>query len=137
MSQSKSVFQSEPQSSSHWVWHQPSARPLHHPTCEAAEPERPEPLFAQSVIQHSQGVAGVVQLAASYDAKVVQRQQTHRHVSYEDIALHLHDALKKRRRQNTQDESVVAIKTSGLTTQMNMKMCILVGRRGRGFHEGV
>ena len=46
-------------------------------TCEAAEPQRPEPLCTQSVIQHSQGVAGVVQLAASYDPKVVQRQQTH------------------------------------------------------------
>lgn len=41
-------------------------------TREAAKAERPE-----SVIQHRQGVTGVVQLAASDDPKVVQGHQTH------------------------------------------------------------
>lgn len=39
--------------------------------CEATKPERPQPLTGVSVIQHSQRVAGVVQLAASYDPKAV------------------------------------------------------------------
>ncbi|TNN51701.1 hypothetical protein EYF80_038113 [Liparis tanakae] len=72
---------------------------------DALGPQRAEPLFPQSVVQHGQGVAGVVQLAASDDAEVVQRQQAHRHVSHEDVALHLHDALEQRPRQNIRGEA--------------------------------
>lgn len=39
--------------------------------------KRPEPLAIQSVVHHSQSIAGVVQLAASYEPQVFQRDQTH------------------------------------------------------------
>lgn len=77
-----------------------SALLRHRPTGEATKPQRPEPPSAQSVIQHGQGVAGVVQLAASYDPKVVQRQQAHGHMSHEHVALDLHDPLRKRWTKN-------------------------------------
>lgn len=76
----------------HQLW-----APMYYQTCEATKPERPEPLSCQSVIEHSQGVAGVVQLAASYDPKVIQRHQTHWHLGDEHIALYLNDPLKKKR----------------------------------------
>lgn len=42
-------------------------------TREAAEAEGPQPLISVGVIQDSNCILGVVQLAASYDSKVVQR----------------------------------------------------------------
>lgn len=75
----------------HQLW-----APMYNQTCEATKPERPEPLSSQSVIEYSQGIAGVVQLAASYDPKVIQWHQTHWHLGNEHIALYLHNPLKKR-----------------------------------------
>lgn len=73
-----------------------STVPYYPPTWEAAEPQRPEPLSTPSVIQCSQGIAGVVQLAATDDPQVVQRNQIHWHMGYKYITLHLHNPLEKR-----------------------------------------
>lgn len=64
-------------------------------TCEATKPEGPQALIVQSVIQHSQSIAGIVQLAASNDPKIVQRHQAHRDMCNEYITLHLSDLLAR------------------------------------------
>lgn len=64
-------------------------------TRKTAETKSPEPLSIQGVIQGSEGVAGVIQLAASDDPQIVQRHVTHWHSGHEHITLHLHDPLRR------------------------------------------
>lgn len=66
-------------------------------TCKTAESKSPEPVSIQGVIQYSKGIAGVIQLAASDDPQIVQRNETHRHLGHKHITLHLHDPLRRQR----------------------------------------
>lgn len=65
------------------------------PTCKAAQAQCPEATVPQAVVRYRQGVAGVVELTAPDDPQVLQGQHTHRHMRHQDIAVHLHDALRK------------------------------------------
>lgn len=86
-------------------------------TCEATKPEGPQALIGLSVIQHSQSIAGIVQLAASYDPKIVQRHQAHRDMCNEYITLHLSDLLVRERQKTKQNKKVQIQKQRRIKTQ--------------------
>lgn len=101
------------------------------PTCKAAHAQRPEAVVPQAVVRHRQGVAGVVELTASDDPQVLQGEHTHRHVRHEDVAMHLHDALKKEQPFQLRLHSPLREQA------IERKTGLPAGRRGRAPREGV
>lgn len=101
------------------------------PTCKAAQAQCPEATVPQAVVRHGQGVAGVVELTAPDDPQVLQGQHTHRHTRHKDVAVHLHDALRKEQPFQLRPCSPLKEQVKG------RKGALPAGRKGRDPREGV